>query len=42
LSDVRQAMDDTLLTLVDHLPGELQRRAELATGGKPRGPILLL
>lgn len=37
LSDVRQATEDTLLTLVDHLPGEASEALlELATGGKPR------
>jgi len=37
LNDVRQATDDTLLTLADHLPGEAaEALLELATGGKPR------
>ena len=37
LLDVRQATEDTLLTLVDHLPGEAaEALLELATGGKPR------
>jgi hypothetical protein len=36
LYDVRQATEDTLLTLVDHLPGEsAEALLELATGGKP-------
>jgi mRNA-degrading endonuclease RelE of RelBE toxin-antitoxin system len=39
LSDVRQATEDTLLTLTDHLPGEAaEALLELATGGKPRLP----
>lgn len=39
LNDVRQATDDTLLTLADHLPGEAaEALLELATGGKPRVP----
>jgi superfamily I DNA/RNA helicase len=39
LNDVRQATDDTLLTLADHLPGEAaEALLELATGGKPRAP----
>ncbi len=37
LPDVRQATEDTLLTLADHLPGEAaEALLELATGGKPR------
>lgn len=37
LQDVRQATEDTLLTLADHLPGEAaEALLELATGGKPR------
>ena len=37
LLDVRQVTEDTLLTLVDHLPGEAaEALLELATGGKPR------
>ena len=37
LPDVRQATEDTLLTLADHLPGEAaQALLELATGGKHR------
>jgi hypothetical protein len=37
LSDVRQANEDTLLELADHLPGEAaEALLELATGGKPR------
>lgn len=36
LSDVRQADEDTLLTLADHLPSEASESLlELATGGKP-------
>lgn len=36
LQDVRQATEDTLLTLADHLPGEAaEALLELATGGKP-------
>ena len=36
LNDVRQATEDTLLLLVDHLPGEAaEALLELATGGKP-------
>lgn len=43
LSDVRQATDDTLLTLADHLPGEAaEALLELATGGKPRTPQLVI
>jgi len=39
LHDVRQATDDTLLTLADHLPSEAaEALLELATGGKPRMP----
>ena len=39
LPDVRQATEDTLLTLTDHLPGEAaEALLELATGGKPRLP----
>lgn len=37
LKDVRQATEDTLLVLADHLPGEAaEALLELATGGKPR------
>lgn len=37
LSDVRNATEDTLLTLTDHLPAEAaEALLELATGGKPR------
>lgn len=40
LNDVRQATEDTLLTLADHLPGEAaEALLELATGGKPRTPV---
>ena len=39
LADVRQADEDTLLDLADHLPGEAaEALLELATGGKPRVP----
>ncbi|MDZ4857028.1 MAG: 3'-5' exonuclease [Nitrospirota bacterium] len=39
MNDVRQATDDTLLTLADYLPGEAaEALLELATGGKPRMP----
>lgn len=39
VSSVRQATDDTLLTLADHLPSEAaEALLELATGGKPRMP----
>ncbi|WP_339834152.1 UvrD-helicase domain-containing protein [uncultured Parvibaculum sp.] len=37
LADVRQATEDTLLTLADHLPAEAaEALLELATGGRPR------
>ncbi len=37
LADVRQANEDSLLTLVDHLPAEAaEALLELATGGRPR------
>src|SRR5262249_6748522 len=37
LPDVRQANEDTLLTLADHLPSEAaEALLELATGGKPQ------
>ena len=37
LNDVRAATEDSLLNLVDHLPGEAaEALLELATGGKPR------
>jgi hypothetical protein len=37
LNDVRQATEDSLLVLVDRLPGEAaEALLELATGGKPR------
>ena len=40
LDDVRQATEDTLLTLADHLPAEAaEALLEIATGGKPRQPI---
>ena len=39
LSDVRQATEETLLSLADHLPAEAaEALLELATGGKPRVP----
>lgn len=39
MNDVRQATDDTLLSLADHLPSEAaEALLELATGGKPRAP----
>lgn len=39
LPDVKQATEDTLLALADHLPAEAaEALLELATGGKPRIP----
>ena len=39
LDDVKQATEDTLLALCDHLPAEAaEALLELATGGKPRVP----
>lgn len=39
LEDVKQANEDTLLAVADHLPGEAaEALLELATGGKPRVP----
>ena len=39
LDDVKQATEDTLLALTDHLPAEAaEALLELATGGKPRMP----
>jgi mRNA-degrading endonuclease RelE of RelBE toxin-antitoxin system len=39
LADVKQATEDTLLSLADHLPAEAaEALLELATGGKPRQP----
>jgi superfamily I DNA/RNA helicase/mRNA-degrading endonuclease RelE of RelBE toxin-antitoxin system len=39
LDDVKQATEDTLLALADHLPAEAaESLLELATGGKPRVP----
>src|SRR5207248_4347782 len=39
LDDVRQATEETLLSLADHLPAEAaEALLELATGGKPRLP----
>ena len=39
LADVRQATEDSILTLSDHLPGEAaEALLELATGGKPQVP----
>ena len=40
VADVRQATDDTLLGLADHLPAEAaEALLELATGGTPRQPV---
>jgi mRNA-degrading endonuclease RelE of RelBE toxin-antitoxin system len=40
LDDVKQATEDTLLILCDHLPAEAaEALLELATGGKPRVPV---
>lgn len=42
LADVRQATDETLLALTDHLPAEAaEALLELATGGTPRRHLLL-
>ena len=39
LADVRQATEDSILTLSDHLPSEAgEALLELATGGKPQVP----
>ncbi len=39
LADVKEATEDTLLALADHLPAEASEALlELATGGKPRVP----
>ncbi len=39
LNEVRQANEDSLLALADHLPAEAaEALLELATGGKPRAP----
>ena len=39
LNDVKQATEDTLLAVADHLPAEAaEALLELATGGKPRVP----
>ena len=39
MADVKQATEDTLLPLADHLPAEAaEALMELATGGKPRVP----
>ena len=39
LDDVKQATEDTLLALADHLPAEAaEALLEIATGGKPRMP----
>ncbi len=39
VNDVKQATEDTLLALTDHLPAEAaEALLELATGGKPRVP----
>jgi mRNA-degrading endonuclease RelE of RelBE toxin-antitoxin system len=40
LGDVRDATEDTLFSLAEHLPGEAaEALLELATGGKPRVPV---
>src|SRR5215831_10033059 len=40
LADVKQATEDTLLALTDHLPAEAaEALLEVATGGKPRQPL---
>ncbi|MEX0642629.1 MAG: UvrD-helicase domain-containing protein [Pirellulales bacterium] len=40
LDDVHAATEDSLFTLVEHLPGEAaEALLELATGGKPRVPV---
>ena len=40
LADVREANEDTLLTLADHLPSEAaEALLELATGGKPQSAL---
>lgn len=42
LADVKQATENSLLTLTDHLPAEAaEALLELATGGKPRIPDFL-
>jgi superfamily I DNA/RNA helicase/mRNA-degrading endonuclease RelE of RelBE toxin-antitoxin system len=42
LADVREATEDTILTLSDHLPAEAgEALLELATGGKPQVPQLI-
>jgi superfamily I DNA/RNA helicase len=42
LGDVRQANEDSLLTLADRLPGEAaEALLELATGGRPRVPQIV-
>ena len=41
LGDVKKATEDTLLVLADHLPAEAaEALLELATGGKPRVPLV--
>ena len=41
LDDVKNATEDTLLALCDHLPAEAaEALLELATGGKPRVPVV--
>jgi mRNA-degrading endonuclease RelE of RelBE toxin-antitoxin system len=43
LADVRKATEETLLVLADHLPAEAaEALLELATGGKPRVPQLVV
>jgi mRNA-degrading endonuclease RelE of RelBE toxin-antitoxin system len=42
LTDVKNATDETLLALTDHLPAEASEALlELATGGKPRPPQVI-
>ncbi|MDH5668790.1 MAG: UvrD-helicase domain-containing protein, partial [Nitrospira sp.] len=42
MKDVRQATDDTLLALADHLPGEAaEALLELATGGRPAASYVM-
>ncbi|WP_231712376.1 UvrD-helicase domain-containing protein [Vineibacter terrae] len=43
LADVKAATEDTLLVLADHLPAEAaEALLELATGGRPRAPQLVV
>lgn len=40
IEEVRQANEDTILSIVEHLPGEAaEALLELATGGKPEPPV---